>query len=252
MAHPPAESQRRHQYSMKNAIPLIMAVIFGLAAVFAVNRTLARKSGLSQKTQMVVVANRELAAGAKLESGVCGSVRIPESAYLPGRHVLASSIPRIEGLSVAHKIAMGSHILWDDIDTGAGGQQVGKGEFMVDISFQSSPLLSHLKPLDEIAIAAMQTVEEEVRSGTNLDAVRVRRVQRLSVLFPCVKVLRVSGGTVSVSAPPEKALQLQMASLSFPLYPLLRRAGDRENMTVGVGGSVAGSDLSVENLAAKQ
>lgn len=238
---------------MKNTIPLVLAVILGLAAVFAVNRTLARNSRASERTQSVVVANRDLAAGARLESGVCGSVVIPESAYLPRRHVLSSSIPRIEGLTVAHKITMGSHILWDDIDTGVGGEQVGKGEFMVDIEFQKSPLLEHLKPLDEIAIAAMQTVEEVEQSGTDLNAEkRIRRVQRLSVLFPCVKVLNVSDGTVSVSAPPEKALQLQMASLSFPLYPLLRRAGDRENVTVGVGGSVAGEDLTVEKLSVKQ
>lgn len=238
---------------MKNTIPLIIAVILGLAAVFAVNRTLARNGKSADRTQSVVVANRELAAGARLESGVCGSVVIPESAYLPGRHVLASSIPRIEGLPVAHRIAMGSHILWDDIDTGAGGEQVGKGEFMVDIAFEDSPLVDHLKPLDEIAIAAMQTVEEEEQSSTDLNAERrVRRVQRLSVLFPCVKVLHVSDGTVSVSAPPEKALQLQMASLSFPLYPLLRRSGDRENMAVGVGGSVSGEDITVEKLSSRQ
>ena len=234
---------------MKNTIPLVMAVILGLAAVFAVNRKLAMNGKTSERTQSVVVANRDLAAGARLESGVCGSVVIPESAYLPGRHVLASSIPRIEGLSVAHKISMGAHILWDDIDTGTGGEQVGKGEFMVDIRFGDSPLVDHLKPLDEIAIAAMQTVEEEVRTSSNMnEKPEIRRVQRLSVLFPCVKVLSVSDGTVSVSAPPEKALQLQMASLSFPLYPLLRRAGDRENLAVGVGGSICGEDLTVEKL----
>lgn len=236
---------------MKNTIPLIIAVMLGLAAVFAVNRSLARNGKAADRMQAIVVANRELATGARLESGVCGSVLIPESAYLPGRHVLASSIPRIEGLPVAHKISMGAHILWDDIDTGAGGEQVGKGEFMVDVKFEDSPLVEHLKPLDEIAIAAMQTIEEEEEAtDANLNVARPKRsVQRLSVLFPCVKVLGVSEGTVSISAPPEKALQLQMASLSFPLYPLLRRTGDRENMAVGVGGSIAGEDLTVEKLA---
>ena len=237
---------------MKTTIPLIVAVLLGLAAVFAVNRTLARNSRASEKTVSIIVSNRDLSPGTKIDSGVCVPVSIPESAYLSGRHVPASSIPRIEGLPVSHKITKGAHILWDDIDTGVGGEQVGKGEFMVDIAFEDTPLLDHIKPLDEIAIAAMQTIEVEEQVGTDLSKEkRVHRVQKLSVLFPCEKVLAVSDGTVSVSAPPEKALQLQMASLSFPLYPLLRRTGDRENLTVGIGGSIAAEDLTVENLAGK-
>lgn len=237
---------------MKNTLPLILAVLLGLAAVFSVNRTLARHGRASERTEEIVVANRDLPAGSRLESGVCGTVVIPESAYLPGRHVRASSIPRIEGLPVSHRIAVGAHILWDDLDTGVGGQQVGKGEFMVGISFQDSPLVDRLKPLDEIAIAAMQTIEENEPSGLDLNApVKTRPVRRLSILFPRLKVLNVSDGVVSVSAPPEKALQLQMAALSFPLYPLLRRADDDSNDTVGVGGSIAASELTVENLSSK-
>ena len=235
---------------MINTIPLVMAVLLGLAAVFAVNRTLARSAAKQDKTVAVVVANRELEVDSKIDAGACGSVVIPMAAYLEGRHVPADQIPRIEGLPVSRRISTGDHILWDDLKTETGGMSVGKGEFLVELKFQNSPLLEKLRPLDEIAIAAMQTVEETERTETNLgSAPRVRTVQRLTVLFPRVKVLSVSRGTVSVSAPPEQALRLQMASLSFPLYPFLRRTGDTSNDSVGVGGSVASSDLSVENLS---
>lgn len=235
---------------MKNTIPLILAVLLGLAAVFAVNRTIARNGRADEGTESVVVATEKLEAGSRLTTTACGTADIPESAFLPGRHIRASSIPRIEGLPVSRTIETGSYILWDNLDTGIGGQQVGKGEFMVAISFADSPLADRLKPLDEIAIAAMQTLT--ITNRVSMDANEesdISLVPSLSILFPRVKVLDVSDGTVSVSAPPEKALQLQMASLSFPLYPLLRRTGDDSYDTVGIGGRVTARDL--ENLAAQ-
>lgn len=237
---------------MKNAIPLIVAVALGLAAVFSVNRMLARSVARQEKSVEVLIANHDISPGANafLSVSDVASVSIPKTAFIEGRHILASQKARIEGLPVSRRVSKDSHILWDDIDTGAGGQQVGKGEFLVDVRFQNTPLLSRLKPLDEIAIAAMQTIEETEQNGTDLNkAPVVHRVQRLTVLFPCVKVAAVSKDTVSISAPPEKALQLQMASLCFPLYPLLRRTGDPSNDSVGVGGSIASTDLSVEKLS---
>lgn len=237
---------------MKNTIPLIMAVLLGLAAVFAVNRTIARNGRADEGTESVVVATAKLEAGSRLTTTACGTADIPESAFLPGRHIRASSIPRIDGLPVSRTIETGSYILWDNLDTGIGGQQVGKGEFMVSISFADSQLVDRLKPLDEIAIAAIQTLEITNRVSMNAnEAPDVSQVQSLSILFPRVKVLDVSEGTVSVSAPPKKALQLQMAALSFPLYPLLRRTGDDSYDAVGVGESVTSRDLTVEKLAAQ-
>lgn len=235
---------------MKNTIPLVMAVLLGLAAVFAVNRKLTA-ADKTELTEEIVVANRELSANSKLEAGVCGRVSIPRTAYLEGRHIRASQIARIEGLSVLHRIAAGSHILWDDLDTGTDDRRVGKGEFVVAVKFQGSDLIEHIRPGDEIAIAALQTVETMQRSGDDLNAAPViHRDRRLSILFPCVKALEVSRDSILVSAPPERALQLLVASQNLPLYPLLRSRDDRENLGVGVGGSVSVGDLTVENLSA--
>lgn len=48
---------------MKNVIPLVVAVILGLAAVFAVNRTISKDSGRLERTVEIVAASRVLTAG---------------------------------------------------------------------------------------------------------------------------------------------------------------------------------------------
>ena len=239
---------------MKNTIPLVIAVILGLAAVFAVNRSLARSAMKTNRTKNVLVANHPLQPGSKIEAGTVEAYPIPVAAYMEGRHILDSQKYRIEGLKVVNRVAKGSPVLWEDLDTKDEGERVGNGEFVVAVRFQNSALLANIRPGDEIAIAAMQMVEiTEKSDNTNLEAApRVRHEQRLTVLFPCVTVRETSRDSVLISAPPQKALQLLLASQSVPLYPLLRRKGDSENRGVGVGGSVAVTDLTVEKLSAAQ
>ncbi|MBR1608048.1 MAG: hypothetical protein IJ678_09650 [Kiritimatiellae bacterium] len=236
---------------MKNTIPLVLAVLLGLAAAFSVNKSLNRASGKNEDTEMVVFASVKIEKNKPISKGECKPTSISKKAYLPGRHIPASDIPRISGLKTSHAIPKGSPILYDDLQTDAGQSDlVGVGEFVVAVKFRDSPLMSHLKPNDEIAIAAMQNVQvrEETGETDETRKYRYRTERRLSVLFPCEKVLDVSNGSILVSAPPEKALQLVTASQNFPLYPLLRRTDDMSNMDVGVGGSVSWEDLTVDKL----
>lgn len=228
--------------------------MLGLAAVFAVNRSLAKSSVQSNRTKSVLVANHQLQPGAKIEAGAVEAYSIPVAAYMEGRHILDSQKYRIEGLKVVNRVSKGSPVLWEDLDTKDEGERVGNGEFVVAVKFQNSALLDNIRAGDEIAIAAMQMMEiREQAETTNLGvAPRVRREQRLTVLFPCVTIREVSRDSVLISAPPQKALQLLIASQSIPLYPLLRRKGDSENRGVGVGGSVSIADLAVDRLAAEQ
>lgn len=239
---------------MKNTIPLVIAVIFGLAAVFAVNRSLTRSAVKTNRTKGVLVANRQLQPGTKIEAGAVEAYAIPVAAFMEGRHILDNQKYRIEGLKVVNRVAKGSPVLWEDLDTKDEGERVGNGEFVVSVSFSNSALLENIRPGDEIAIAAMQTMEiREQSENTNLGtAPRIRHEQRLTVLFPCVTVREISRDSVLISAPPQRALQLLAASQSLPLYPLLRRKGDSENRGVGVGGSVSPCDLTVDKLSAAQ
>ena len=57
---------------MKNVIPLIVAVILGLAAVYVVSHFLIENKSTDQETQVsVVVAARDLEAGEELLPGAC-------------------------------------------------------------------------------------------------------------------------------------------------------------------------------------
>ena len=236
---------------MKNTLPLILAVLLGLAAVFAVNRTMARSSAQTERTKDVLVANNDINPGSKIESGVVTAKPVPFAAYMKGRHILGSQKDRIEGLKVVNRIAKNSPVLWEDLETKDEGERVGNGEFVVAVRFQSSPLVSQLKAGDEIAIAAMQMVEiKEKAETTNLKiSADSRYEQRLTVLFPCETIREVTRDSVFISAPPERALQLIVASENYPLYPLLRRQGDSANRGVAPGGSISATDLSAENIA---
>ena len=48
---------------MKNSIPLILAVLLGLAAVFAVNKIISENSAVTEEKVKIVAATRDLAAG---------------------------------------------------------------------------------------------------------------------------------------------------------------------------------------------
>ena len=231
---------------MKNTIPLIVAVILGLAAVFAVNRSLARSSVKTSRTKNILVATSPLGPGDKIESGRVNDEEIPVAAYMEGRHILAVQKSRIEGLKVVNRVSKGSPVLWEDLDTKDEGERVGNGEFVVSVRFGNSALLDNIRPGDDIAIAAWQIVKvkEEAKSSNLGEEPKERSERRLSILFPCETVKEVSRDSVLISAPPQKALQLLAASQSLPLYPLLRRKDDNENRGVGVGGSVSVGNLT--------
>lgn len=230
-----------------------MAVLLGLAAVFAVNRSLAKASSTGEDFENVVFASVQIPKGKELSSSMFSVKKIPKKAYLKGRHIPASKIPLIETQKTIRDISKNSPILYDDLQNVSGSQadMAGYGEFVVAVKFQNSPLLAHLKPLDVIAIAALQNeqIKEETGNTEEGKKYRYRTEPRLSILFPYVKILDVSNGSVLVSEKPERALQLLSASQNLPLYPLLRRQDDLSNTSVGVGGSVSWRDLTVEKLS---
>ena len=60
---------------MKNIIPLIVAVVLGLVAVFAVSRTIAGKDDTREQKVEVVMASRMLDEGDTVSEG--SSIRLP-------------------------------------------------------------------------------------------------------------------------------------------------------------------------------
>lgn len=215
---------------MKNSIPLILAVVLGLAAVFAVSRVIS--SNLSQKEEMieVVAAQRDIPAGEILADGYYRPKSIPGSA-LPGQAILWNKAAMLNGQKLLTAKTSGDYIYLSDFETQSIGNVVGEGEWAVAIQLPSRSIASMLKPGDEVAIIGTFQIEDKPKSGDNAET-KVREVT--TVLFPRVRVLEIGGGssmgdqsgTLVLQLPPQQAQTLIAASRVAALYPALRRPND--------------------------
>ena len=65
---------------MKNSIPLILAVLLGLAAVFAVSKIISTNTAKIEEKVKIVAATRDLAAGEVIAEGFFMPREVPVSA----------------------------------------------------------------------------------------------------------------------------------------------------------------------------
>ena len=215
---------------MKNSIPLILAVVLGLAAVFAVGRVIS--SNIAQQEEMieVVAAQREIKAGEILADGFYRPKKIPRSA-LPAQAIMWNKAQMLNGQKLLINKSAGDYIYLSDFQTQGIGNVVGEGEWAVAIQLPSRSIASMLKPGDEVAIIATFQVEEKQK---NADAKNVKTKDVTTVLFPRVRVLEIGGGmfasdqsgTLVLQLPPQQAQTLIAAARVAQLYPALRRAND--------------------------
>lgn len=215
---------------MKNSIPLILAVVLGLAAVFAVGRVIS--SNLSQQEEMVevVAAQRDIPAGEVIADGYYRPKKVPRSA-LPGQAILWSKAAMLNGQKMLTGKASGDYIYLSDFQTQGIGNVVGEGEWAVTIQLPSRSIASMLKPGDEVAIIATFQIEEQQK---NVDNAQTKTREVTTVLFPRVRVLEIGGGlssgdqsgTLVLQLPPQQAQALVAASRVASLYPALRRPND--------------------------
>ena len=218
---------------MKNMIPLIVAVVLGLAAVFAVSRALTRNvSGQYGKEVTVLVANGNLKHGNVVSSENFRKATVPAT-YVPKQHILGDQDASILGQTLVRDIAAGDYILWNDFGRQSSvGESVGEGEWAVPITFENGRQVSKLlKAGDEIAVIGMFNVEEEVKSSSADASAKPESVTRLvtSVLFPQERIMGLTpDGSVLLSLPPQKALIAIAAQNlnSAKLFAVLRRPHD--------------------------
>ena len=215
---------------MKNTIPLVVAVILGLLAVFAVSRTLS-KNGSSQygKEIVVLVANGNLKSGSVISAENFRGVKVPLT-FAPKQHILQEQRTSIVGQVISRDVAAGDYIQWNDIGQSSSlGESVGEGEWAVSVNFENSPFVKLLKPGDEIAIVGRFRVLEEIDSGSADQDAAKKIVERdvTTVLFPQVRIMGLAGsGGVLLSLPPEQALTVIAAQEQAELYAVLRRPHD--------------------------
>ncbi len=231
---------------MKNIIPLIVAVVLGLVAVFAVSRTIAGKDDNKEQKVEVVMASRMLDEGDTVSDGVIYPVAVAVSS-LPKQHVNWNNRNMIIGQKLVHSVAKGDYILLSDVGGGTSskGNIIGDGEWGVPVHFSDSTLVKMLQPGDEIAIIGTYKLQETIKKGKDVDA-GTDVIQRTvtTVIFPRVRILELTSGDVLLSLPPQQALALTAIQQQAELFPLLRKTNDTKAMNRKDGGIYESTTLT--------
>ena len=223
---------------MKNLIPLVVAVVLGLAAVFAVSRTLAGRDDTQEEKIEIVSASRMLDAGETLTEGFINP-RVVSASSVPKQRILWGDRAMILGQKMVHSVAKGDYVLLSDVGgvTRSKGGIIGEGEWGVPVSFADNTLVKMLQPGDEIAIAGTYQIREAVKKGNDVDAgVEVLTRQVTTVIFPRVRILELTSNGVLLSLPPQQALALTAIQQQADLYPLLRKTNDTKALNRKDGG----------------
>ena len=237
---------------MKNTIPLIVAVIFGAAAMLLVRSQLARPDTAQEAFVEVVAANSSLDGAAISENSLRRRV-IPASAF-SARHIRWADRANILGLSLNGRVAQDDYITVSDIglDTSL-SDEIAEGLWAVPVTFADTALVPFLKPGDEIAIFGTYSVSETFKASKDVAAPdKTVETAGTSLVFPRVKILQIKnddrasrasrsgGGSVLVALAPKDAAVLVAAQGVAQLYPALRKQGDMSNIDYKSAGIVNG------------
>lgn len=221
---------------MKNYIPLVLAVILGLSAVFAVSRLLAQRREAKEETYSVVAAARDITAGEEISEDAIMRKSVPESAR-PANAIAWANRPMIQGQKALRPIAAGDYIMLSDVGLAKSmANIVGEGEWAVTLNVGESGIARFIQPGDEVAVIgtfSIQTVGQSVDVAT--EATNITK-QATLVLFPRVRVLDVARtgeigegptGEILLALPPPQAQTLIAAQRqAIELTLALRRPGD--------------------------
>lgn len=228
---------------MKNIIPLVVAILLGGLAVFAVSRMIRPKdSDQEDRYVSVVAAARDITPR---DGPIQDSWLMPrkvEASSIPEKAILYAQKNRVVGQSTVRTISRNDYLLASDV---AGmdirlTEALGTGEWAVPVTFSDPGLMRMLQPGDEIAILGLTTVKDAVQKTDTTEEPEYVEHTVTSVLFPCVRVLDVgkgdairreensdSGqGTIIVAMSPQEAAAIVAAQRKMELYPALRKAAD--------------------------
>lgn len=222
---------------MKNIIPVIVAVVLAIGAVFAVSRMKGVQQGNVDNVS-VVIAARDLGAGEVVKEGYIAERLVPRNA-LPAQAILWEKANLVVGQEVLRSVARGDYVMLNDVGMNKSlSRIVANGEWAVPVTFADYSLLQFMQPGDEIAIWATYSVKKAVANSDLSKAPAIVEEKATSVLFPCVRILDIGSGdgvqreegirnkTVIVALPPQQAGILIAAQREAELFPALRRPND--------------------------
>ena len=230
---------------MKNAIPLITAVLLGLAAVFAVSKTMKHDDKPEEKKRQVLIVTGDIAEGELIPESRVGVKSVPESA-VPKNAIDVSNMAFTYNQRAKRPIMKGDYILYLDIELDQSkSRALGDGQWGVPVKFADTTLLGMLQPGDDIAIVGTFTYKEAVKRGKNADA-GVEMVNRTvtTVVYPRVSILAINGNGVLLSMPPRQAIALTAIQRNAALYPILRKKKDDNALNRSDGGKFEDSALT--------
>lgn len=228
---------------MKNTIPLIVAIVLGGLAIFAVSKMIRPKeSDVEGKYIDVVAAAKDISPKDGPVKETWLMKRQVEAASMPNKAIPWSQIHRVTGQSTVRSIARNDYILASDV---MGYEErldlaVGEGEWAVPVTFSDPALVQFLQPGNEIAILGTSIMQEIIQKTDATEKPDVVEHRATSVVFPCVRILDIgkgdairrsedvgANGTIIVALTPRQASTLVAAQREMELYPALRRTGDK-------------------------
>lgn len=220
---------------MKNFIPLILAVLLGLAAVLAVGRLLQSRKQASEKVTSVVAVARDVAAGDVLTADSVMEKKIPVSAR-PAQAIFWSRSEMVVGQKALRSIAQGDYVLLSDVGLSRSMSDiVGEGEWAVALTVPPGGIARIVQPGDEVAVIGTFKIKSRVTSADLSAAPEEVAKEATLVLFPRVRVLDVAtetaggeagAGELILALPPQQAQVLIAAQREAQLTLALRRSGD--------------------------
>lgn len=223
---------------MKNFIPLVLAVLLGLAAVLAVGRLLKERNKAKEKTTTVVAVARDVAAGDVLTADTIMKKEVPVSAR-PVQAIFWSRSEVVVGQKAMRAIAQGDYVLLSDVGLSRSmADIVGEGEWAVSLSVPQGGIARIVQPGDEVAVIGTFRISSQVKSADLSAGIKEVSKEATMVLFPRVRVLDVGalsstrggeetgGGEIILALPPQQAQVLVAAQRKAQLTLALRRPGD--------------------------
>ena len=215
---------------MKNFIPLILAVVLGLAAVFGIRHLLAERETATAATVAVVVAAQDVPANTALTESVLAKREVPRNA-VPAKAIMWEQRALVLRQKSMRNVMRGDYIQWSDMGRADGvSNLIGEGEWAISVPFSDSAIGAMLRPGDEIAIVGTFDAVSKVASNNEKTSSRARVT---ATILPRVRIVSVGGenaSTIVLSLKPEQAQLLIDAQRVASLYPALRRPNDETNL----------------------
>jgi Flp pilus assembly protein CpaB len=223
---------------MKNFIPLVLAVLLGLAAVLAVNRLLQERNKAKEKTTFVVAVARNITAGDVLTADSIMKKEIPVSAR-PAQSIFWSRSEVVIGQKAMRSITQGDYVQLSDVGLSKSmAEIVGEGEWAVSLNVPAGGIVRIVQPGDEVAVIGTFKITSQVKSADLSMGAQYEAKVATMVLFPRVRVLDVGAmatargadeagaGEIILALPPQQAQVLIAAQRKAALTIALRRPGD--------------------------